>query len=225
MENTTYWRDADRDRAMQDDHGFIWRAILDAIDVDLAGTRILDAGCNRGGFLRLVAGRYDIAEGCGYDVAAAAVEDARTLAAERPLRFAVADSVPGGWGDFDVAFSHEVLYLLWDLREHAAAIYRSLRPGGVYFACTGMHSRAPHVDDWRAELSDANLPPVLDIDDVVRTFQGVGFVAAIARLRIGFMPVAGADHNHEGRAVDSLAYYNEHKLLLRFARPHAPAVG
>ena len=52
---TTYWRGAADDEAMQDEHGFIWRAMLDTIDVDLAGRRVLDAGCNRGGFLRLLA--------------------------------------------------------------------------------------------------------------------------------------------------------------------------
>ena len=54
-----YWRSAAADEAMQDAHGFIWKAMLDTIDVDLAGTRVLDAGCNRGGFLRL------LSDGCG----------------------------------------------------------------------------------------------------------------------------------------------------------------
>jgi hypothetical protein len=31
--------------------------MLDTIDVDLAGRQVLDAGCNRGGFLRLLADR------------------------------------------------------------------------------------------------------------------------------------------------------------------------
>jgi len=32
---------------MQDEHAFIWRAMLETIDIDLAGRRVLDAGCNR----------------------------------------------------------------------------------------------------------------------------------------------------------------------------------
>jgi SAM-dependent methyltransferase len=222
MENRTYWRGAARDQAMQDDHHFIWVAMLDTIDVDLTGRRVLDAGCNRGGFLRLVAGRYDLAEGCGYDVASAAVDDARHLTADLPLRFEVGGTVPQGWGDFDVAFSHEVLYLLRDVPGHAAAIFRSLRPGGVYFACTGMHSGTPGVSEMRASIADVeNMPPVLDIDDVISVFQSAGFTASIARLAIGFMPISGSDHDHSGRAIDWLSYYHDHKLLLRFARPHA----
>src|SRR6267378_1062625 len=78
--NATYWRTAADDEAMQDEHGFIWHAMLDTIDVDLAGRRVLDAGCNRGGFLRLLADGRGIAEGFGYDPAAGAIEDARRLA-------------------------------------------------------------------------------------------------------------------------------------------------
>jgi hypothetical protein len=37
--STTYWRGAAEDEAMQDEHRFGWKAILDTIDVDLAGTR------------------------------------------------------------------------------------------------------------------------------------------------------------------------------------------
>ena len=39
---------------MQEEHGFLWRAMLETIDIDVAGRRVLDAGCNRGGFLRLL---------------------------------------------------------------------------------------------------------------------------------------------------------------------------
>ena len=66
-ESPSYWRSAAEDEAMQDAHGFVWKAMLDTIDVDLAGKRVLDAGCNRGGFLRLLSDACAIAEGRGYD--------------------------------------------------------------------------------------------------------------------------------------------------------------
>ena len=81
-----YWRGAAEDEAMQDEHGFLWRALLDTIDIDLAGRRVLDAGCNRGGFLRLLVDESGIAEGYGYDPASGAIDDARRLAGQRPLR-------------------------------------------------------------------------------------------------------------------------------------------
>ena len=102
-ESRQYWRSAADDEAMQDAHGFVWQAMLDTIDVDLAGKRVLDAGCNRGGFLCLLSDACRIAEGWGYDPASGAIDDARRAAGARPLRFEVADSVPPGWGSFDAA--------------------------------------------------------------------------------------------------------------------------
>src|SRR5256885_15190715 len=110
--NESYWRSEADDEAMQDEHGFIWNAMLDTIDIDLAGRRVLDAGCNRGGFLRLLVDDAAIAQGYGFDPAAGAIEDARRLAGDRPLTFETGDTVPAGWAGFDAAFSHEVLYLL-----------------------------------------------------------------------------------------------------------------
>src|SRR4051794_368948 len=95
-----YWLSAADDEAMQDEHGFIWRALLDAVDVDLAGRRVLDAGCNRGGFLRLLADRHGIGEGFGYAPADGAVDDARRLAGDRPLHFEASSSVPEMWTEF-----------------------------------------------------------------------------------------------------------------------------
>ena len=97
--STSYWRGAAEDEAMQDEHGFIWKAMLDTIDTDLKGSRVLDAGCNRGGFLRLLVDAAGIAEGYGYDPAPGAITDARSIAGGRPLTFEVADTVPEGWGE------------------------------------------------------------------------------------------------------------------------------
>jgi SAM-dependent methyltransferase len=216
---TTYWRSAADDEAMQDEHGFIWRAMLDTVDVDLSGRRVLDAGCNRGGFLRLLADRHGIAEGFGYDPAAGAIEDARRLAGTRPLRFEGASSVPEAWTELDTAFSHEVLYLLRDLPGHAAAIHRALRPGGVYFAVMGVHTGSPLMVEWhRANRDELQLPPLYDVDDVIATFQHAGFDASLARLAIRFVPVAGGGEDEPRRSLDWLAYYRDDKLLLRFAR-------
>src|SRR5580692_12382232 len=148
--STSSWRRAAEDAAMQDEHGFIWKAMLDTIDIDLAGTRVLDAGCNRGGFLRLLVDAAGIAEGYGYDPASGAISDARRLAGNRPLSFEVATSVPDSWGDFDLAFSHEVLYLLDDLVAHASDLYDALRPGGAYFAVMGVHGGSPLMAAWHA---------------------------------------------------------------------------
>jgi SAM-dependent methyltransferase len=218
---TPYWRGAAEDEAMQVDHGFVWRAMLDTADTDLAGKRVLDAGCNRGGFLRLLSDVAGIAEGCGYDPASGAIEDARRLAGERPLKFETGVTVPAGWGDFDAAFSHEVLYLLHDMPSHAAAMLTALAPGGAYFAVMGVHARSPLMSEWHtASASELGLPPLYELDDVAGVFEGAGFAVAVARLRLGFIPVSAHRGREErGDVIDWLDYYTHDKVLFRFTRP------
>ena len=214
---------------MQDEHGFVWKAMLDTCDTDLTGQRVLDAGCNRGGFLRLLNDTHGIAEGRGYDPASAAIDDARRLTEHRPLTFEVADTVPAGWGLFDVAFSHEVLYLIHDLPVHADAIFASLAPGGSYYPVIGVHTGSPLMAAWhRAHAEELDLPKLYTIDEVAGAFGAAGFEVAAARLKIGFVPASG--HAGPAPSADSLPtvapellhwveYYNDHKLLLRFTRP------
>jgi SAM-dependent methyltransferase len=217
----TYWQGAAADEAMQADHAFIWKAMLETVDSDLAGKRVLDAGCNRGGFLRLLADQCGIAEGLGYDPASGAIEDARRLAGKRPLQFEVADTVPGAWRGFDAAFSHEVLYLVHDLPAHARAIFGALVPGGVYYAVMGVHAASPLMAAWhRANAKELRLPDLYDIDDVVATFQAAGFEVAAARLAIDFVPTASHGHHGQGRVLGWLDYYYNQKLLLRFSVTH-----
>ena len=217
-----YWQSAAEDEAMQDEHGFIWRALLDTIDVDLAGRRVLDAGCNRGGFLRLLVDDAEIAAGHGFDPASGAIDDARRLAGDRPLTFEAADTVPAGWRGFDVAFSHEVLYLLHDLRSHAAAVHAALEPGAPYFAVMGVHS-GKSLDGRRGtprSWVSSRCRQLYDLDHVVDVFDDAGFDVSVAQLRLRFVPVTGARGGHEHRTdlMGWLDYYTRDKLMFRFTR-------
>jgi SAM-dependent methyltransferase len=217
--SATYWQGAAEDEAMQDEHGFVWRAMLDTIDADMAGRRVLDAGCNRGGFLRLLVDRYGIAEGFGYDPASGAIEDARRLAGQRPLTYEVSESVPAGWEGLDVAFSHEVLYLIHDLSAHARGIYGALAPGGVYYAVMGVHAGSPLMAEFHRQNAEAlGMPPLRDVEEVLGTFEAEGFDAAVARLKITFVPADGRQHHERGRTLQWLDYFYDQKLLLRFGR-------
>jgi|ERR1035441_8776298 SAM-dependent methyltransferase len=217
-----YWRGAAEDEAMQDEHGFIWKAMLDTVATDLAGKRVLDAGCNRGGFLRLLVDSEGIAEGYGYDPASGAISDARRLAGDRPLSFEVATTVPDSWGDFDLAFSHEVLYLLEDLVAHASGLFEALRPGGAYFAVMGVHGGSPLMAEWHAaSAAELGLPRLYELDEVAGVFEGAGFSVSVANLKLGFVPVSAHrhEHDHRGNLLAWLDYYSREKVLLRFTRP------
>ena len=216
LEDGRYWRGAQEDAIMQDEHRFIWDAMLRTIDVDLSGLKVLDVGCNRGGFLRLLADTCGIAQGWGYDRASGAVADATSLSGDRPLTYVMAHSVPEGWTNFDVAFSHEVIYLIDDLEAHADSVFDALLPGGVYFAVEGVHTASPMAAAWHAETAEAlHLPPLRDLDEVVATFHARGFAVSAARLQLGFVPATGHMENY----LQWLTYYYDFKPLFRFERP------
>jgi SAM-dependent methyltransferase len=220
--STSYWRGSAEDETMQDEHGFIWKAMLDTIDADLAGKRVLDAGCNRGGFLRLLVDSAGIAEGYGYDPASGAISDARGFASDRPLSFEVAATVPDGWCDFDLAFSHEVLYLLEDLVAHASSLFGALRPGGAYYAVMGVHGGSPMMAAWHAaNAADLELPRLYELDEVAAAFEAAGFSASVANLKLGFIPVSAHRHGNDksGHLLAWLDYYSREKVLFRFGRP------
>ncbi len=217
-----YWRGAAEDEVMQDEHGFIWLAMLEMVDRPLAGAKVLDVGYNRGGFLRLLVDRGSIDSGFGYDPAPSAIEDARRLAGDRPLTYETAATVPDGWSGFDVAFSHEVLYVLADLREHASAVFAALAPGGSYFATIGVHADSPLMVTWHAEHAvDLGLPGLYHLEDVADVFEKAGFDVGVGRLPFRFVPV----HAHRGdahadtRLSSWLDYYCRDKVMFSFTKP------
>jgi len=214
----SYWRSAAEDEAMQDEHRFVWEALVKAVDSELTGGRVLDIGCNRGGFLRMLCDSRHIAEGYGYDPAAAAIADARRLTGPRPLQFDVAGDIPLRWDRFDAAFSHEVLYLIPDLRAHAESVHGALVPGGSYYAVMGVHASSPLMVEWhRDHAAELRLPPLHHLDRVAASFAAAGFEVAASRLNIAFVPLPA----QEPRVLEWLEYYNEKKLLFRFTRPFA----
>jgi SAM-dependent methyltransferase len=222
--STQYWRGAAEDEVMQDEHGFIWLAMLDLVHPvhpDLSGWKVLDAGCNRGGFLRLLVDRAGVDTGFGYDPASGAIEDARRLSGSRPLTFETADTVPAGWSDFDVAFSHEVLYLVHDLRVHASAIFSSLIPGASYFATIGVHADSPLMTEWHAaNATELDLPGPYRLDEVADVFKAAGFEVAVSRLPFRFVPVEAhrSDTGSDATLSSWLDYYYRDKVMFRFRK-------
>lgn len=123
--------------------------------------------------------------------------------------------MPANWDGFDVAFSHEVLYLVHDLDAHAGAIHRSLAPGAAYYAVMGVHAGSPGMAEWHAGNAERlNMPPLYSLDEVVRAFTAAGFRAAASRLKIGFVPLS----EHAPSFPSGLEYFYEHKVMLRFQK-------
>ena len=218
--STSYWRGAAEDEAMQDEHGFIWKAMLDTIDIDLR-----DSGCST------PAATVGVSCGClSMPRGSPRATDTTQLLAPSmmppPRRQQAAylrDCRHGARGmeRLDVAFSHEVLYLLEDLTAHAISLFGAMRPGGAYFAVMGVHEDSPMMSAWHAENSvELGLPRLYGLDEVTGAFEAAGFSASVANLKLGFVPVSAHRHGNDRRR-DLLAwldYYSREKVLLRFTR-------
>jgi hypothetical protein len=91
-------------------------------------------------------------------------------------------------------------------------------PGGVYYAVMGVHAASPGIAEWHASNAQRlHLPPLYTLDEVIGAFASVGFVAAVSRLKMGFVPVSG----HAPSFPAGLDYFYDHKVMLRFTTPLA----
>lgn len=214
----TWFRDEAKEEGMIDDHAFLWRHMIGVLpETDLSGCRILDFGCNRGGFLRTLYHLRPFAKGIGADVAEHSLHLARERSRGLPLEFIPPAALEKMTGHFHYAFSHEVLYLLPDLAGHAATMLRALRPGGVYYAVTGCHTGNPLWPHWRRLIAESANIPACDysLDDYADAFCRAGF--EIEMRPFGFRNFAPfkADRRAFPSVADSLHYYANVKTIFR----------
>jgi len=217
----TWHTDPARDPAMEESHRPLWRHFIDIVpETDLSTRDVLDFGCNRGGFLRLLHAHKPFRRGLGVDIAQASLAQARELAGVAPLSFEDAGRLPEWPGRFDLAFSYEMIYLLPDLAAHAALMQAALRPGGVYYAVTGCHTANPLWPRWREVIGQTSNAPVQDRspEDYAKGFAEAGFEVSFRRFGYdGFVPVKdGARYYHN--LQEMLDYPARDKLLFRLVR-------
>ena len=105
---------ADEEDSMTDEHAWIWREMIRAIPWPET-PRVLDIGCNQGGFLRLLDDSISLASGVGIDLAKDAISKAEARKAGRPLEYLASKELTDAGHEFDIAVSHEVIYLISDL--------------------------------------------------------------------------------------------------------------
>ena len=218
---STWNRNPAEEEAMGAAHAPIWRRMIDvSVLDDLSQSTVLDYGCNQGGFLRMLYDRHPFQAGVGIDIARESVARAQLLKRQRPIEYQAADHAATLGRVFDFAFSHEVLYLLPDLADHAADIKAALRPGGAYVAAMGCHTDSAVWPRWRKVIAETSSIPVYDhsLDRVAAVFSEAGFAVSVQPLALdAFMPVTvGSDYFP--KIVDQLRYYSQDKVLFRFVR-------
>lgn len=140
----TWYIDPDAEDRMADGHAPIWRHLIDLmLERDLSDKNVLDYGCNQGGLLRHLYAIRPFRRALGIDIAETSIAKAETLKGNLPIQHQVGGRLEGWSEEFDLAVSHEVIYLVPDIDAHAADIRQALKSGGVYYAVTGCHTDNP----------------------------------------------------------------------------------
>lgn len=216
----TWYVDPKAEDAMSDGHAPIWRHLIGLLpEKDLSGQTVLDFGCNQGGFLRMLHALRPFRRALGIDIARKSIERANALKADMPIQYRLGSELAGWDAEFDLAFSHEVIYLVPDIARHAADLWRALKPGGVYYAITGCHSDNPLWPQWRGFIVEKTNTVVQDrsVSDYARSFTGAGFEVSARKLDFdGFIPYA--EDGWMPNFVDALRYYTETKILFRLVK-------
>jgi SAM-dependent methyltransferase len=218
---TTWHRNPADEEAMGAAHAPIWRRMIDvSVLGDLTAASVLDYGCNQGGFLRMLYDRHPFRSAVGIDIARESVGRAELLKGHRPISYKVTDKAQSLGQTFDLAFSHEVLYLLPDLAAHAADMWAAIRPGGAYVAAMGCHLDSAAWPRWRKVISEHSSIPLYDhaLEDVAKAFTDGGFTVSVRPLALdAFMPVT-VGSAYFPKITDQLRYYSDDKVLFRFVR-------
>ncbi|MGE0717142.1 MAG: class I SAM-dependent methyltransferase [Alphaproteobacteria bacterium] len=217
----TWHKDKSRENAMGPAHAPIWRHFIDLVpEDDISSRNVLDYGCNQGGFLRMLHAVRPFRWGLGVDIAADSVARARSMKGDLPIDYAMAAELEAHEGRFDVAFSHEVIYLVPDMAEHARQMMAALRPGGVYYAVTGCHTGNRLWPRFRKIIAEKTNVEVQDrsLDDYAEAFRAAGFDVGVKRFGYsGFAPYGGHSEYYP-TLEERIYYYTEAKTLFRLSR-------
>ncbi|MBY3089639.1 class I SAM-dependent methyltransferase [Rhizobium laguerreae] len=216
----TWYIDPDAEDRMADGHAPIWRHLTDLIvERDLTDKSVLDFGCNQGGLLRHLYAMRPFRKALGIDIAETSIAKAETLKGNLPIQHQVGGQLEGWAEEFDLAISHEVIYLVPDIDSHAADIWRALKPGGVYYAVTGCHTDNPRWPKWRELVANRTNTVVQDrsITDYGRAFEKAAFDVSARKLEYdGFIPFVADGWTPD--FADALTYYTQTKTVFRLVK-------
>lgn len=211
-------KDPSEEDSMTDEHAWIWREMIKCIpQKDISLAQVLDIGCNQGGFLRTLYDTIPFASGVGVDLAQDRVELANAAKGDRPLNYLATNALADAGEGFDLAFSHEVIYLIEDLEDHARQVASVLKPGGHYDAVTCCHADSPLWATWRPKIAEfSNIPvPNHSVADIAGAFRSAGFKVSISRfLASAFIPTQ-APTEYFPSDVERLDTYCQWKLCFR----------
>lgn len=181
------------DQSMEERHQRHWQRFIELIvEPDLSRARVLDFGCNQGGFLRKLYHQKPFEAGVGVDVAQASIAVANTRKGHLPLSYLATRDLDCYEDEFDIVVSNAVVYLLPDLGNHARVIKHVLRPGGVYYATHSDYAGDPDYLEMRERINSYSPMEMQEhsLSDIAEAFHGEGFEVSLQRFQAGgFVPI------------------------------------
>ncbi|AFZ31538.1 Methyltransferase type 12 [Gloeocapsa sp. PCC 7428] len=217
----TWLTNSQEENAMFDDHYPLWKVMIERMsETSLEGKTVLDFGCNQGGFLRVLYHDKPFQKGIGIDVARQAIQIANENKGNLPLTYEVRDNLDPFQSEIDVAFSHEVLYLIQDLQQHAQKIFDCLKNKGVYYAALGCHSDNPLWSNWKKMIeADSNIEVQnYSLNFIADTFRDTGFTVFAQKFMLNDFMLMKESSSYFPSVVDSLNYYWDYKILWKFVK-------
>lgn len=132
--------------------------------VDLNGSRFLEAGCGNGLYAAQIMQRFEA------EVAAFDIEHKRILEARQAVPYAIVargECLPYPSDYFDVVFSNEVIEHVANDARFAAEMVRVLRPGGrlAIFCPNRWYPVEQHGHYWKGEYHFGNTPLINYLPD------------------------------------------------------------
>ncbi|MCS7461308.1 class I SAM-dependent methyltransferase [Paenibacillus doosanensis] len=216
-----WWNNNEREALMEEGHLKGWLQLIAALkEEDLSEYSVLDFGCNRGGFLRLLHQIKPYKKATGIDLGRQSIDIANERKGSLPIDYRVSGSPEQLEGQFDLAFCLSVIYLIDDLKTHAWKLSKALKPGGVYYVTYTDLTANPSRDFFKEEIEkyshlNANMHT---LDDIASAFSNEGFRVEIKRrVPTDFITVSGKEKYFRNLNDELMSVY-ENGYIFRFTK-------
>lgn len=219
VEKVTTWDSLEGEESMAEGHEPAWQSLIGYVgERDLSDKRILDFGCNRGGFLKALYAGLPYHDALGVDIAEDSVAYANDHKGEIPCTYAHNRVLANEKNSFDLAFSHEVVYLLPDLVAHAREMRAVLKTGGAYYLAIGEYAENPLWERWKKTVAEFSpVPPqTYSLQDIAKAFQENGFGVSVRRMVCDkFLPYDASDDKYLLNPMELVDFMTRYMMLFK----------
>ncbi|WP_422659294.1 class I SAM-dependent methyltransferase [Paenibacillus sp. EC2-1] len=216
-----WWNNEAGESLMEEGHKEGWMQLISTLkEENLSEYSVLDFGCNRGGFLRLLHQVKPYKDAVGIDLGQKSIEIADERKGDLPIDYIVSGSPEQFEGRFDLAFCLSVIYLIDDLKTHAWKLSKALKPGGVYYVTYMDLTSNPSGEFYREEIEKyshlkANMHT---LDDIASAFSHEGFgVELKRRVPSDYISVSSSEKYFKSLHDEMTAAY-ENSYIFRFTK-------